>query len=111
MMVLGRCSRSKGMATGKLLATATTAVLVAVSGTDTRRHCHAVARLPGVSLVFPLGCQLRVWLETGRSLSDFETDLRQLAPTLTVQPLQPTLQDATLRELALADDPGNENES
>ena len=45
----------------------------------------------------------RVWLGAGGSLTEFQARLRALDPELDAQPLQPTLQDAALRELALAE--------
>jgi hypothetical protein len=65
--------------------------------------------LPAVSLVFPLGHQLRLWLEAGVTPDELQAQIQQFTPELTVQPLQPTLQDATLRELALGDAASDES--
>lgn len=79
------------------------AVLVGVSGTAARRQRAALLAWPIVKLVFPVGRQLRVWLDASGSLAEFQARLHSLDPELDAQPLQPTLQDAALRELALAE--------
>ena len=63
----------------------------------------AVLAWPMVKRVFPVGQQLRVWLDTGCPLAEFQARLRTLDPELNAQPLQPTLQDAALRELAMTE--------
>ncbi|MCC9000801.1 MAG: ABC transporter ATP-binding protein, partial [Candidatus Contendobacter sp.] len=79
------------------------AVLVGVSGAVARRQRDTLLAWPMVKLVFPVGRQLRVWLEAGAALAEFQARLRALDPELEAQPSQPTLQDAALRELALAE--------
>ncbi len=79
------------------------AQLVGVSGAMARQRREALLAWPMVQLAFPVGRQLRVWLGAGGSLTEFQARLRTLDPELDAQPLQPTLQDAALRELALAE--------
>ena len=79
------------------------AQLVGVSGAMARQRREALLAWPMVQLAFPVGRQLRVWLGAGGSLTEFQARLRALDPELDAQPLQPTLQDAALRELALAE--------
>ena len=79
------------------------AALIGVSGATARRQRAALLAWPMVKLVFPVGRQLRVWLDAGGSLTEFREQLRALDPDLDTQPLQPTLQDAALRELAMAE--------
>ena len=74
-----------------------------VSGPTARRRRDELLAWPGVQLAFPVGRQLRVWLDAGGSLAEFQARLRVLDAELTVQSLQPTLQDAALRELALTE--------
>ena len=82
------------------------AQLVGVSGAMARQRREALLAWPMVQLAFPVGRQLRVWLGAGGSLTEFQARLRALDPELDTQPLQPTLQDAALRELALAGSAG-----
>ncbi len=106
-----RCDRVGLLHAGRLdrqgtpleLTTGGDAVLVGVSGATARRRRVALLAWPMVKLVFPVGRQLRVWLDTGGSLAEFQARLATLAPDLEAQPLQPTLQDTALRELALAE--------
>ncbi len=106
-----RCDRVGLLHAGRLdrqgtpleLTTGGDAVLVGVSGAAARRQREALLAWPMVKLVFPVGRQLRVWLDTGGSLAEFQARLATLAPVLEAQPLQPTLQDTALRELALAE--------
>ena len=79
------------------------APLVGVSGSTARRRRAELLAWPMVQLAFPVGRQLRVWLDAEGSLAEFQARLRALDAELTAQPLQPTLQDAALRELALAE--------
>ena len=79
------------------------AQLVGVSGAMARQQRETLLAWPMVQLAFPVGRQLRVWLGAGGSLTEFQARLRALDPELDAQPLQPTLQDAALRELALAE--------
>jgi ABC-2 type transport system ATP-binding protein len=79
-----------------------TTVLLGVSGSGARKRRRAIAALPGVQLVFPVGRRLNVWLEAGFSPEDFRSALNDAAPDLQSEPLHPTLHDAALRDLALA---------
>jgi ABC-2 type transport system ATP-binding protein len=79
------------------------AQLIGISGATARQRREALLAWPMVQLAFPMGRQLRVWLVGGSSLAEFESRLRALDPALAVSSLSPTLQDAALRELALAE--------
>ena len=79
------------------------APLVGVSGSTARRRRAELLAWPMAQLAFPVGRQLRVWLDAEGSLAEFQARLRALDAELTAQLLQPTLQDAALRELALAE--------
>jgi ABC-2 type transport system ATP-binding protein len=106
-----RCDRVGLLHAGRLerqgtpleLTTGGDAVLVGVSGATARRQRAALLAWPMVKLVFPVGRQLRVWLDASDSLGEFQSKLQSLDPDLEGQLLQPTLQDAALRELALAE--------
>ncbi|MDS4029088.1 MAG: ABC transporter ATP-binding protein [Candidatus Contendobacter sp.] len=106
-----RCDRVGLLHAGRLdrqgtpleLTTGGDAALIGVSGATARRQRAALLAWPMVKLVFPVGRQLRVWLDAGGSLTEFREQLRALDPDLDTQPLQPTLQDAALRELAMAE--------
>ena len=106
-----RCDRVGLLHAGRLerqgtpleLTTGGDAVLVGVSGATARRQRAALLAWPMVKLVFPVGRQLRVWLDASDSLAEFQSKLQSLDPDLEGQLLQPTLQDAALRELALAE--------
>ncbi len=111
-----RCDRLGLLHAGRLdrqgtpleLTTGGDAVLVGVSGATARHQRTALLVWPMVKLVFPVGRQLRVWLDAGGSLAEFQARLRALDSELDAQPLQPTLQDAALRELAMTEH-GDEN--
>ena len=81
--------------------------LIGVSGAAARQRRAALLAWPMVRLVFPVGRQLRVWLDADCPLAEFQTRLRALDSGLDAQPLRPTLQDAALRELALAEEVGS----
>jgi ABC-2 type transport system ATP-binding protein len=106
-----RCDRVGLLRAGRLdrqgtplaLTTGGAAVLIGVSGAAARRQRAALLAWPMVQWVFPVGRQLRVWLDTNGSLAEFQARLRALDAELTAQPLRPTLQDAALRELAMAE--------
>ena len=106
-----RCDRVGLLRAGRLerqgtpleLVTGGDAVLVGVSGVTARRQRAAVLAWPMVKRVFPVGQQLRVWLDAGCPLAEFQARLQALDPELNAQPLQPTLQDAALRELAMTE--------
>ena len=110
-----RCDRVGLLNTGRLerqgtpleLTRHADAQLVGVSGPTARRRRDALLAWPMVQLAFPVGWQLRVWLDAGCSLAEFRTQLRALDDELTLQPLQPTLQDTALRELVMAETHGH----
>jgi ABC-2 type transport system ATP-binding protein len=81
--------------------------LVGVSGGTVRHHHATLLTWPMVQLAFPVGRQLRVWIAGEPALAEFARRLQALDSTLTVAPLPPTLQDAALRELALAEIAGS----
>jgi ABC-2 type transport system ATP-binding protein len=83
------------------LAGGDTALLVEVAGPGVRDRRATLDALPEVQLVFPIGRQLRVWLNPLATLAELQTRLATLAPGLQARALQPTLQDVTLRDLAL----------
>jgi ABC-2 type transport system ATP-binding protein len=76
--------------------------LLRLVGNGVRAMRHAIARLPGVERVFPMGQRLHVWLRSQGDLARFRAALGELASALEAEPVTPTLHDATLRELALA---------
>ena len=102
-----RCDRVGFLEAGRLrrqgtpleLARSDDAVLVGVLGPEVRRYRHDIAGLPGVQLAFPIGLRLNVWLDRERSLDLFQKDLDRLSADLIARREQPTLHDATLREL------------
>lgn len=108
-----RCDRVGLLNAGRLerqgtpleLTHTTQAQLVGVTGATARRHRAALLAWPMVQLAFPVGQQLRVWLDRDCALAGFGSRLHALDANLTLQALQPTLQDAALRELALAESP------
>ena len=81
--------------------------LIGVSGAAARQRRAALLAWPMVRLVFPVGRQLRVWLDADCPLAEFKARLRALDSDLDAQPLRPTLQDAALRQLALAEELGS----
>jgi len=103
-----RCDRIGFLEAGRLdrqgtpleLAYSDDAVLVGVTGPEVRRYRHEIAELPGVDLAFPIGLRLNVWLQRTFTLYSFQQELSRLSAQLTAQPEEPTLHDATLRELA-----------
>ena len=104
-----RCDRVGLLTDGRLdrqgtpleLSSSETALLVGVSGAEVRRYRVTLQALPEVRLVFPVGRQLRLWLTPATTLAELGARLRDIAPELQVQVLQPTLQDVALRDLAL----------
>jgi ABC-2 type transport system ATP-binding protein len=76
--------------------------LVVVYGPSVRQYREPIRQLPTVEMAFPVGIKLNVWLHEQTALQAFEQDLNNLSPDLTVEPGTPTLHDATLRDLALA---------
>ncbi len=77
------------------------ALLVGITGTAVRHYQAALRALPEVQWAFPVGRQLRLWLTPTAHLEELRARLAAVAPDLQVQPLQPTLQDIALKDLAL----------
>jgi ABC-2 type transport system ATP-binding protein len=77
------------------------ALLLGVEGPDARRLRQEIRTLPGVSLVFPVGRQLKVWLNPGHSQNEFDTSMHQLTSQLSSRILTPTLNDVALRNLSV----------
>lgn len=102
-----RCDRIGFLEAGRLdrqgtpleLAYSDDAVLVGVTGPEVRRYRHDISALPGVELAFPVGLRLNVWLQRSHSLQAFQQELTRLPVQLVAQQEEPTLHDATLREL------------
>jgi len=78
------------------------AQLLTVSGQQARSRCRALETVTGVEFAFPVGRQLKVWLAAGTDLESVRPSLQALCPGLTLAPVQPTLHDVALRDLALA---------
>lgn len=107
-----RCDRVGLLEHGRLgaqgtpleLARSGDATLVTVTGEDTRALRHKVRDLAGVDVVFPVGRRLSVWLREGHPVGRFRQDLNALRPAapLEIRTAEPSLQDAALREMALA---------
>ena len=102
-----RCDRVGFLEAGKLtrqgppleLAHSDEAVLIGIIGPDVRRYRHEITKLPGVQLAFAIGLRLNVWLDRQQSLEAFQKALTRLSTELVAQHEEPTLHDATLREL------------
>jgi ABC-2 type transport system ATP-binding protein len=105
-----RCDRVAMLETGKLthqgtpleLVQQTKAQLVAVYGGNIRQYRKQVKELDGVQLAFPIGLRLNVWLGPDYPLDQFRQTVKNIDSTLTVEPMIPSLQDTTLRNLALS---------
>jgi ABC-2 type transport system ATP-binding protein len=82
------------------LAAVKDAILVDVTGPGVRAHRDTVAALPGVSLVFPVGARLHVWLQSGYPPDAFIKAATGVAAGLSCEMIRPTLQDAMLRYLS-----------
>ena len=76
--------------------------LLGVLGPDIRHYRREIRKLPGVELVFPVGLRLNVWLGRAQPVEEFRRGLAGLSSALTVEAREPTLHDAALRDLALA---------
>ena len=106
-----RCDRVGLLNAGRLerqgtplaLTQSTDAQLIGISGPSARQRRDELLAWPMVQLAFPVGRQVRVWLDRACPLAQFQARLQALDARLTAQPLSPTLQDATLRDLALAE--------
>ena len=81
------------------------AYLVAVQGNEARRYRNEIRQLGGVQLAFPMGLRLNVWLDDSYALEDFRQALQQISSSLTAEPLKPSLHDATLHDMVLAEEP------
>jgi ABC-2 type transport system ATP-binding protein len=77
--------------------------LMTVSGPQVRSQSRALAALPGVEFAFPVGRQLKVWMAAGTDPGSLQASLDALRPGLTAAPVEPTLHDVALRDLALAE--------
>jgi len=77
------------------------AIMVAVMGSDVRRHRREIKDLPGVQLAFPIGLRLNVWLASADLLPGFRQAIANISRVLKVESLPPSLHDAALRDLAL----------
>jgi ABC-2 type transport system ATP-binding protein len=105
-----RCDRVGMLENGKLtregtpleLARKEDVTLVAVYGPQVRRYRRDIKKLPGVQLAFPVGLRLNVWLHRGQPLEDFRHGIAQMSGNLTAEPRIPTLHEAALHDLALA---------
>ena len=106
-----RCDRVGLLSAGRLerqgtplaLTHSTDAQLIGVSGPLARQRRDELLAWPMVQLAFPVGRQLRIWLDSACSLAQFQHRLQALDARLEAQRLSPALQDATLRDLALAE--------
>ena len=106
-----RCDRVGLISAGRLdrqgtplaLTRSANAQLIGVSGPQARQRRAEVLAWPMVQLAFPVGRQLRVWLDRACPLAQFQARVQALDAGLDAQPLSPTLQDAALRDLALAE--------
>jgi ABC-2 type transport system ATP-binding protein len=78
----------------------TQAVFLEISGPEVRRYRADIRSIPGVRLVFPVGRQIKVWLEPGQAAAAFERHVSALATGLNVRTLRPRLHDAALYDLA-----------
>jgi ABC-2 type transport system ATP-binding protein len=74
--------------------------LYEVRGAGVRAARRAVRALPGVSLVFPVGETLKVWLDGDTDAKPFHAAIAALTARLTVRALRPSLHDVALRDLA-----------
>jgi len=77
--------------------------LVAVSGEGVRGYREQLRDLEQARFVFPVGPRLNVWLEPGVDVEAFRDTLADKFSGLEAQPLTPTLHDAAVRDLALAE--------
>ena len=106
-----RCDRVGLLSAGRLerqgtplaLTHSTDAQLIGVSGPLARQRRDELLAWPMVQLAFPVGRQLRIWLDSACPLAQFQRRLQELDAGLEAQRLSPALQDATLRDLALAE--------
>lgn len=106
-----RCDRVGMLEAGKLIRQGTPLQLIhkdnirfiAVFGGNVRRHRHEIKNLSGVKFAFPIGLRLNVWLDASQSLQDFQQALRALSSEFTAEPQQPSLHDAALYDLAMAE--------
>jgi ABC-2 type transport system ATP-binding protein len=83
------------------------APLFELGGADARSRRSDIRALPAVRLVFPVGETLKVWLGSAADDAPFRAAVGAIAPALTIRPLRPSLHDVALRDLALAEHPGD----
>ncbi len=100
MLEAGRLTRS---GTPLELVASADLTLVGVFGPQVRSLRRELRALPGVRLAFPVGPRLNLWLDAATPLETFRTRLASVAPDLEARALEPTLHDAALRDLALAE--------
>ena len=81
--------------------------LVSIQGKGVRGYREALRELPEVAFVFPVGPKLNVWLHAGVRLEAFRDQLASTFSELEIQPLKPTLHDATVRQLASTEEVGH----
>jgi len=106
-----RCDRVAMLEAGRLtrqgtpleLVAAGGGTLVAVSGSGVRGYREALRQLDETRFVFPVGPRLNVWLSPGVTLDAFRERLGGEFAHLSAEPLLPTLHDAAVRDLALAE--------
>jgi ABC-2 type transport system ATP-binding protein len=104
-----RCDRVGMLKSGRLTRQGTplelveqdTAIMVAVTGADVRRHRREIKAISGVQLAFPMGLRLNVWLESSELLAGFRRAVANISGELKVDLSPPSLHDAALRDLAL----------
>ncbi|MCG6968189.1 MAG: ABC transporter ATP-binding protein [Gammaproteobacteria bacterium] len=105
-----RCDRVGMLQNGKLtregapldLIQQNQAQLAAVFGPSVRQYREKIRQLPSVEMAFPVGIKLNVWLRDQTSLQTLKQDLSTLSQGLDAKLAIPSLHDATLRDLALA---------
>jgi len=72
-----------------------------ITGAGARAHRARFGAIPGVRLAFPVGRQVNLWVDADRDPGAFQHDLDEIAPGLKAEPMQPSLQDAALRDMSL----------
>ncbi|WP_395702802.1 ABC transporter ATP-binding protein [Aquabacterium sp.] len=104
-----RCHRVASLEGGRLVREGRPAALIAQAGAQlcvahgaqARAGAAALAAAEGVALAFPVGREVRLWLEPGCTLAAL--DARLAGRHGRIEPATPSLHDLALRELALAE--------